>query len=659
METMKPAELETESPLACAGTDAKSTETGDAPALEHGYTLDDLQLVAMHPEQWARLHGRVPDRVTREPVAFLPSSLQARMFRHYAFCQGRGAPCRLVVPKTRRGGGSTGAAALLYVHAHNYRARLGAVGTDEAVSLNMFEMMRFFDRHEDFPGWDRASKILESGWLEWPSGSSWERYTAENPEAARSAGLQGYHGTEVGRWYDGGAKDARETLKSMLGAVPRRGFTVAIEESTAQGAQGAFYERFLAARWPTAEELGVPVGEEYWLQWADETPQNTAATEAERTLQFVRVFAAWFEDEENCAAEPLEEEDRRRLEATLDVQEQALLARYRKTGPQGERLGEMVFRARLWEQLAWRRAVIATEFDGNAEAFAQENPASPQEAFVSSGRHSFNRAGCAWLIEQARSRVPEIGVLERQSSGGVVFRRTGANEAWCHVWVEPREGHSYLAALDTCGGRSHVRNPEAGDFHAGLVLRAGYVDDHGQRQPHAVVAALLPCCQFDPDVLADKMHLLSDYYGGCLVVFEVNNTGAAFRQEAVRLAMNLYCEEQTDKFTSVVTKYLGWTTTKETRAQLIGTLKKHLRCNATSETRPDGVVCWSPVVAQECADMTRDLDGTDRAPGSKHDDHVMALGMALQCVSGATYLAPKRRRRREPADRGKWQRHTP
>lgn len=622
-----------------------------------GYTLEEADEVAMDPETCARLHGRIPDRVTKDPIPFAPSVLQTRMFWTYEQCQKADVPCRMVAVKIRRGGGSTGATWLMHLHAHNYQARLGAVGTDETVSMNMFGMMRFFNKWENFPWQDgKASKILETGTMAWPNGSSWEHYTAENPESARSAGLQGYHATEVGRWQDGGAKDAGETLKSMLGAVPRRAFTVAIEESTAQGAQGAFYRRWESARWPTAAELGCAEGAEYWRWWAEDSPQNIAESGAERALQFVRVFAAWFEDDENRPEKPIGAEDRERIERSLDAKELELIRRYRTIGPQWARLGRYAVTASIWDQLAWRRAVIATEFEGDVEAFEQENPSSPREAFASSGRHTFNRAGCAFMVEAAKSKVPDIGVLERQHDGGVVFRRTDINEAWVQVWQEPRDGYRYIAPLDTMGGASNSANADEADYNGGGVIRAAYVDEHGQKHAHALVCCLTPKNQFDPDVLADKMQLMSDWYGSCLVVFEVNNTGAAFRQEAVRLGMNLYRREKTDKATSETTEFIGWMTTKETRAQLIGTLKKHIRNNANSDHRGDGIEVWSKAVAEECQAMIVHPNGKDAAPGGKHDDHVLMLGMGLQCIEGATYYAARKRKRREPADRKNWKR---
>jgi hypothetical protein len=618
----------------------------------HGYTLKELDAIGDDPEKWGFLHGKVTDLVTREPVPFKPRPLQRRLFAHYRQCQAKEKPCRVVMCKVRRGGGSTGSEAILYVHAHNYNARLGAIGTDHQVAMNMFKFMETFNHEDDFPGWSKASKKLETGHFDWPNGSSWEKYTAENPEAARSAGLQGYHATEVGRWQEGGAQDARETLKSMLGSVPKRGFTVVIEESTAAGAAGAFYERWQGARWPSAAELECEEGQEYWRKWESETPQNMA--ELGRDLQFVRCFAAWFEDDEN--SQPVSEEDIALLKRTMDDKERELQRRYEKQMPHGPSLGDRCRKATIWEQLSWRRTVIQTEFEGDVEGFEQEYPSSPKEAFASSGRHTFNVEGCAWMLTLAKSSHPEVGILTMQNDGGVAFTRTDASEGWLLVWEMPREGMSYIAAVDTMEGAEQIKGSKTHDYHAGILLRAAYVDDDGKKHATKVAATLAPRSTVEPDVLVKQMDLLHRFYGRCMVVPEVNRSGYAFILHAKQLGMNLFRREKLDRFTSEATDIVGWETTDKSRPQLISAMQAAIRCNARQETRDDGLECVSVTVASECATMVKNAKGKDEAAHGAHDDHVIACGMALVNISGATYYSHRIRRRRGPPDRKLWKR---
>lgn len=656
-EMAETAEIEEKSSQSKRGGEAwrTSAEIESAEREAHGgYTLKELDRVAEEPEIWAQLHGKVRDLVTREPVAFKPRELQRRLFNQYRFCRDRDKPFRAVCCKTRRGGGSTGAEALLYVHAHNYNARLGAVGTTDTVSKNMFDFIDTFDKYDDFPGWEKNSKRLDGlGRLEWPNGSSWEKYTADNPETARSAGLQGYHATEVGRWQTGGAADAGETLKSMLGAVPKRGFTVVVEESTAQGAAGAFFNRWTGARWPTAEELGVNEGQEYWRKWEHETPQNLLDLGGD--LQFVRVFAAWFEDDEN--KQPVTVTEIEYLQRTLDAKERELMRRYETLGPQGARLGEYVIEATLWEQLSWRRSVIESEFDGDVEGFEQEYPSSPHEAFASSGRHSFNAHGVAHMVSQAKSSHPECGVLTMQHGGEVVFTRTDDSEAWLYVWEHPKEGHRYVNGTDTMSGAEQSAGSKVHDYHASIVLRASYTDADGRRQPVRTAAAIMPRSTVEADVLAKQVDMLHRWYGRCLVVPEINNTGYGFMVAAKPLGMNVYRRERTDRFTSEVTEQWGWMTDPKTRPQLIATMQAAIRNNAQEATRGDGLQCDSVTLASECSTMVKDAKGVDKAAPGSHDDHVLACALALANLSGATYFSGHRRRRRGPPDRKAWKKY--
>jgi hypothetical protein len=277
--------------------------------------IEKQLMVRRDPNLWFQGFGRFRDEQTRLPMRGRANVLQRRMFEHYRRCQKEGRPCRMVVLKYRRAGSSTGSEALIYAHAQNYNARLGVIGTDYKASANMLQMLAFFGEHDDFPGWsakvtlggsneelkalsweERIGKALSTK-IAWSHGSSAELYTATNPESARSAGLNGFHATEVGRWPSGGQWDAVETLTSMRNTLPKAGFHLAIEESTANGAQGAFYDTCRNARWP--EYAAWP--EMHRSCWP------LADSEYGRELQFVFIFAAWFEDERHFERETAEQ----------------------------------------------------------------------------------------------------------------------------------------------------------------------------------------------------------------------------------------------------------------------------------------------------------------------------------------------------------------
>lgn len=612
------------------------------------YTEEELLEIAGDPQLWGPLHGFVEHRLTRDPVPWDQTILQRRMAVHYSYCQAANLPCRIITLKIRRGGGSTGAEGLLYVHLHNYRTRAGLIGTDYEVSANLMKMLKHFNTHDTFTGWPRAAKVIDD-LVEWPNGSTCQRYTAENPEASRSAGLQAYHASEVSRWTDTPGTSAVQTLRSIRGSVPRSGFTIGIEESTANGAAGVFHDTFSKGRWPTHEELGCAPGEEWWRIWEHEFPQNVR--EMGGDLQFVRIFAGWFEDAE--AQMPCTPDEAERIRDTLDKHEQELIARYLRPGPMGDRLGTMV-ETSVWQQLKWRREVIAEEFDGDREGFDQENPHSPASAFLSSGRHTFNRAGCLWMAEIAKVTPRRYGTLHRQEWGRVTFTETDRAAAEWIIYEEPREGYRYIMGVDTMSGEEQVKGSKTADYNAAVVLRAPFIDDDGRRRPARIVAALMPKDQSDPDVLARKTDDAHLWYGGCLIVFEVNNTGHGYKEHAKLRGMNLFMRQDTEKWSQETTEKIGWETNPKTRPQLISHLQAAIRQNAQESTRDQGIEVFDEETASECTIMVKDAKGVDKAPSGRHDDRIFALGMAFTNIGAATYFAGHRRRKAGPPDRKDW-----
>lgn len=633
--------------------------------------LEDALWYREDPKRWFQAFGRYRDEETRQPRRSRANVLQRRVFEHYARCQAEKKPCRMVVLKYRRAGSSTAGECLVYMHAHNYNARLGVIGTDYKASSNMLEMLRYYGEHDDFPGWsarlgreetrpiswqefhgeseaaavpfeDRVDKIIATK-LFFSHGSSVELYTAKNPESARSAGLSGYHATEVGRWPTGGAQDAGETLTAMRNTLPKRGFHLALEESTANGAQGAFYETCRTARWPDYTDWPKLFSSRFPL----------AAAEYGRDLQFTLIFAAWFEDERHLA--DLTPEEARRIEQTLDAEawytgERELIARFGQEGPQGLRLGGEV-NATVWQQLAWRRAIIRTVCTKRGlDEFKQEYPADPLEAFRASGAPALCPEGLIVLEQMARRAKPVHGRLcpQLEKPRWPAWESLGeANlaEASFTRWEEPVEGARYLVTCDPMSGAEAVHGTGEKDRHAVFVIRDKFKDPKGRVHLARVVARIRPPCQWESKPLAREIHLLSLYYGGALIVVEAN-MGAAVLKHLVELGANLYQREEFDHVHQVTTKRLGWWNDQGDRRIAISELQ--------SFVREQKVVLECPHAVAECATLVINSKGKAVAGGSHHDDDCLALAIGLTCLPWASTYTPEPVAAPEPVDDRKW-----
>jgi len=237
--------------------------------------------------------------------------------------------------------------------------------------------------------------------------------------AARSREVSYLHVSEEA-WIDA----ADELFTGILPAVAERPGTFVVEESTAAGASGEFYDR-----WGRA------------LYFKD-------VREPADLARRIGLFFSW-----------------------LDFPE------YRRPLTPGASLGaldadELELR-RLGaddEQLNWRRFVLAEWFGGDVDRLRQEFPATPEEAFIHSGRPAIPAA----IVEHHAESVCEpeqvvrliwrhdrVEVVEAQERQGV----------W-QVFQPPQRGHTYAIGADVSKGLlADPANPRSEpDLHAAWVL---------------------------------------------------------------------------------------------------------------------------------------------------------------------------------------------
>lgn len=615
-------------------------------------TLDEqIFEVRSDPRLWLECFGYARDEETRQPIRGKTNVLQRRIFAYYAECQREKKPFRACVLKYRRARSSTAASALMYMHAQNYSARLGVIGMDYKASSNMISMVEFFGDHDEFPGWhDRpkvagVSDVPPEEWdastpmeilsfeerinrkiatkIDFGHDSVLELYTAVRPVSARSAGLNGYHATEVAFWPNGGAQDGGETMKSMRNTLPKKGFHVAIEESTANGCQGVFYETCCSARWPENAEWAK--------QWEHTWPLK--ASEYGKDLQFVFIFAGWHEDDRHV--ESITPEQEQSIKDSLDEEEKRLIARYGNEGPKGLRLGQEV-NATAWEQLAWRRGMISNVCtQGGVLQFDQEFPDSPATGFRSTGRPALDPEGVMVLETLARTTLPDYGILSQQRDGQVIWTRVPKDQAIFMRWEEPIESDQgaarYILSCDPMSGAEKVLGGGRGsgelDNHAVFVLRDAYTDHRGVYHQVKAVARIAHPCQWESEVLTKQIYLLSLYYGGATIVVEANIGAPILKSLSTDYDANVYQREEFNKVTQRTTKQLGWLTTEPSRRILIATLQNYVR-----EQMLD-LRC--PVAVSEMSTLIINEKGKAEASGKNKDDSVLALGIGLECLPAA------------------------
>ncbi len=343
---------------------------------------------------------------------------------------------------------------------------------------------------------------------------------------------------------------------------------------------------------------------------------------------WVKVFAAWFEFEEN--QHPVTAKMREHIDRTLTNREQNGIEKYGWTH----------------EQIYWRRSTLQGECGGSEDLFDEYYPEDEVSCFLSSGRPRFNMASVMRLEKAAQSARKEIGTLTEQESSGVVqFIPDLQGMASFHVWERPRAGCRYVVWCDPATGEDQTESNDP-DRHSIGVLRCEVTDDRGSYKD-AVVARVRPPFTGNTLLASDYITLLSRYYGNAIVVLEIN-MGLHILERLKDEGIPIYQRQVIDPFEREAQKFMfGWKLKDRDQRRTV------VDCLALAIYQ-ESIVFNCPHIAGEARTFIIDKNGKEIARSGCKDDDIMGLAMALYCKgSGTLYHEPKRRRR-NPSDHKQW-----
>jgi len=513
--------------------------------------------------------------------------LQSKISEIVDWMQKNKKPVRLIVLKPRQMGSSTITSAVItHFLRSNPNTTACLLGDELDTSQNLLSMVHRYIEN-DLLEWGHTYTQSRG---EFSNGSKIVKETANDPGAGRSMTLQALLCSEVAHYKRSGERSGEKILLAIRNCVPLNANTIIIEESTPNGASGAFFNTWQAAADFENYKKGLS-GNGY-----------------------VRVFAAWHNFKENQ-----EEEDQ---VGELTYKEEVLTEKFQLSK----------------SQIAWRRQVLKSKCAGDSKQFDQEYPSDPVTCFLTSGRPRFDAEGLAHLGKLSKAYLH--GVLDVPTGGTLpIFRTTSHAESWLYVWEGPVLHGKYLVACDTMTGSSQTGdlNP---DCHSVVVLRAGYYEKSKFIKP-AIVARIRPPCRVDIDVLADLVIRISRHYGGrggCLIVPEVNGPGLALIELLKEEGANIYQREIFNMRESKRSKALGWQTTDKTRRMIIEKLAAAIR---DYNERDSGLEIWCDHIIGEMRSFVITESGRAEASPGKHDDDVMAVAIAYAALEGATaYIEP-------------------
>lgn len=577
---------------------------------------------------WFEQHGRIwPKDRSAGLITPIENYLQRKAQRVINRMEELGLPIRIIGLKPRQKGSTTFFSAVDYCHLRRQSANACVIGGQYSQTKSIWEMMQTYQNNDTFD-WKNTGEInTQEG--RWSNGSALRAETAKDVQAGVSGTFQVLHATEVARWSRYGVSNAAGVLTNILKCVPLLPGTMVILESTAEGAAGTFYERW----------LGAVDAEAFLAGTAECTPG-----------QFVRVFAPWFEFSDSAFR--LTDSRKQEIERTLDSDEEfsgerILIDRYGREDNGTIRLGNSVTDYDVWEQLAWRRWAIHEECQRDKAIFDRDYPHSWQDAFVKSGNLRFNSTGLSVLRKRIGLRVPQPGIFEEASNRRLGFRQTDRNEAQVILFEKPTPGKKYLLSVDPMTGATQVAGEDP-DFHGVFMLRAGYFDHQGRWEKPVTAARIIPC-RWDIDVLENVIWQLARYYGpayGCKIAIEMNMDRGLTELLKQRTA-NLYQRQMFNQREQKFTPALGFQTNAKTRENLIETLAKAIR---EWDAPGQGIDIFDDHAIEQLENFIKDEKGFSKASEGFHDDDVLALALGLHLIEHATPFYPERQSDNLPPD---------
>lgn len=262
------------------------------------------------------------------------------------------------------------------------------------------------------------------------------------------------------------------------------------------------------------------------------------------------------------------------------------------------------------ERVAWWRWAKKNKCNGDINQMKQENPTTPEEAFIFSGTPVFDNEKVQKRIaelEQSKNRY-EDGYFDFEWNDPLhkdfIKKETikwinSKTKPWIRIYSHPKKGYPYVIAGDTKG--------EGKDFYTGQVM------DNTNAMRVATVEMQLN----NSKPYTHQMYCLGIYYNVALMGIEMNFNTAPL-EELERLSYpNQYFREKTENYYGEIQKSkLGWKTDGITRPRMIdkevSLAEEHLE-----------LIQDIPTLKQMLT-FVYDKDGRPDAMSGEHDDLLIA-----------------------------------
>ncbi len=346
-------------------------------------------------------HLQIQDRASHRTIPLEMSDIQRAVRAPILTAEREGRPSRIIVLKARREGVSTIVQAT-FCHRGCTRGNVKSytIADERDKASNLHGMLEGMYDHLPARLKPERKKLDTGRRLQLVNGSDFRTETAKDANAGRSGAASVLHASEFAFW-----QYPERTLISMLQVVPDEVGTIVVIESTANGVGNAFHQEWLRAQ------------------------RGDSA--------YVPLFFSWLDDSGYDHGKQVKLADL----GDIDDEEYALIEEL------GARPG----------QLSWRRHKLNQDLMGDVSFFHQEYPATPHEAFLSTGRQFFG------VREVAKFRPSEpvgrfrlsVEFTRGKKRTQTSMQRDDKGPLW--VYELPQPDTRYVCFIDPAGVVGDIR----------------------------------------------------------------------------------------------------------------------------------------------------------------------------------------------------------
>jgi len=451
-----------------------------------------------------------------EIVRMFPNRTQKRLLNRVVELWQADKPIRILIPKARQLGVSTLVEAIIM-------AVIGFVGEKKALiiadegkkSTNIFNMSKLMYKHLN-DAIKPEAKEANARVLSFESmNSRIDIDSAENRDAGRSGNWQIAHLSEIDYY-----SDAEYLMSGLSSCIAKLARTMIFMESTGNGVGSYFH------------------------------------TMIQKSLQgendYETFFIPWFEN----------------IDYSVELQPDETIE-LSSTGKYGN---EIYYRDKFdlsLAQMKWRRTMIRNEFNYNLRKFAQEYPATVDEAFIASGQPVFDRE----LLEQINLKyTKECDITAMVVSNKIIRTQSG----YIKIWNKPQTGmyNRYVIFADT-GGVWYENEKNCADYSVAVVY------DRIERKVVAVIKG-----HFESLHYAQILVAIAKYYDNAKLAIEINKYASETDEQGMSVLdkiktrikyHNFYTREVYDDELKKKTTKIGFHTNRETKQMIVDRLYSYVQ----------------------------------------------------------------------------------